>query len=186
VKLPYYLSCLLVSLLLVSCASNSSNRSSGSASVSAVEASLERQVVKLVNSERAKKGLKTLTYHKGLSNIGRRHSSFMMENKGSFNLLDTNITHQGYTSRRNQAQLLYNFESVAENVIYTSVKSNLARHIVDSWLESSSHRMILFSKTASVGGIGIRNNDGEIFGTMILAEKSINNIPAFVGPQDFR
>ena len=175
--------------ILASCASNSDggvDYSEGISAVSGAESTLEKNVIYHVNLIRKQHGKNPISHHKGLSTMSRKHSDFMSKNEGKFSLVASNLTHYGFAGRSMLAGESFDVESVAENVIYTASKGNVAKHIVDSWYQSPSHKLVLIGDSYKYCGVGIRNKAGKVFGTMLMAEPLLNPLPMFVGPPQFR
>lgn len=160
--------------LLHSCGSSPTLPSHDTQVVSPIsfqESALEKEIIAYTNIVRAKYGKSPVSTHRGLTVISRKHSDFMSKNSNKFSLLDTHITHQGYRNRAKLAQTRFKLMSVSENVIYSSKKNNLAKHLVDSWYNSPPHKKILLGQYFSLCGVGIRQKGGETYGTMLMAEK---------------
>lgn len=117
---------------------------------------LENQMVGLVNMERAKQGVKTLTFDEKLRDVGRIHSSDMFK--------------RGYFSHYSPEK-----ESVAERAMkaevdYFVIGENLAyapdlKLAHDGLMNSPGHRANIMSEDFNKIGIGIQ--DGGVYGLMV-------------------
>jgi uncharacterized protein YkwD len=182
----FYVFLLAFGLAVVpSCVSpeNAIDYSAGSTAVNSVEYEIEQRILAEVNQLRVKEGLQAVSSHDGLAKTARRHSDFMKRNEGKFSVLGSKISHFGFAGRDDAASIRYDIDSVAENVIYTAVTKDTANHIVEEWYKSPSHKAVMLGKTFTLCGVGIRKKpSGESFGTILMAEKGGNVVPAFIRP----
>ena len=106
----------------------------------------EKEVVRLVNEERAKRGLKELTYNWELSRVARYKSQDMRDNK--------------YFSHTSPVygtpfQMMKNF-----GITYRSAGENIARGqatpqaVVNAWMNSSGHRANILNTSFTQIGVG--------------------------------
>ncbi len=108
--------------------------------------SYEKEVVRLVNEERAKRGLPALTYNWELSRVARYKSQDMKDNK--------------YFSHTSPVygtpfQMMKNF-----GITYRSAGENIARGqktpqaVVNAWMNSSGHRANILNPSFTQMGVG--------------------------------
>lgn len=106
----------------------------------------EAEVVRLVNSERAKKGLKPLSHNWELSRVAR-YKSEDMKNKGYFS-----HTSPTYGS---PFQMIKSF-----GITYRTAGENIAKGyptpqaVVDGWMNSSGHRANIMNSSFTEIGVG--------------------------------
>lgn len=108
--------------------------------------SYEKEVVRLVNEERAKHGLKALTYDWELSRVARIKSQDMKDNKYFSH------TSPSYGS---PFQMMKSF-----GITYRSAGENIARGqatpqaVVNAWMNSSGHRANILNSSFTHIGVG--------------------------------
>lgn len=132
---------------------------------------LELEVHRLINIERQKYGLSSLSYDSRLAEIARKHSEDMVEN----DFFDhTNLKGQDPTDRANTVGYschkdygdYYTYgiaENIAETPIYSNVEgcgsttslNSLASCIVEGWMNSPGHRKNILTSEYDKEGIGI-------------------------------
>jgi len=120
---------------------------------------LSKRIVEFANNFRAKKGKKPLTWDRRLTNLSRGHSVNMGLNGVPFG-------HAGFDNR------VRNFPSpalaAAENIFMGSITGDIAKTIVDSWINSSEHRKNLLGNF-NIAGVGLyKNSLGIWFVTQLL------------------
>lgn len=110
----------------------------------------EKEVVRLVNEERAKNGIKPLTYDWELSRVARIKSQDMKDNKYFSHTSPT------YGS---PFQMMKSF-----GIKYRSAGENIARGqktpkaVVDAWMNSSGHRANILNPSFTHIGVGYVSN----------------------------
>lgn len=132
---------------------------------------LELEVHRLINVERQKNGLNSLSFDSKLADIARKHSEDMAQN----NFFEhTNLKGQDPTDRANAVGYscrkdyrdYYTYgigENIAETPIYSNVEGcdsttnleSLASCIVDGWMGSPGHRKNILTSEYGKEGIGI-------------------------------
>lgn len=161
------------------CPSGSSLRQSGDNCIDLSKPDIsviERKVHELVNIERQKNGLKSLTWDDKLADIARKHSQDMAQNNffSHDNLKGQDPTERGrligYYCRKDFGS--YYMEGIAENLfqnnLYDSVtyyngipsynwntQEEIARSTVSGWMTSPGHRQNILTATYDKEGIGI-------------------------------
>ncbi len=125
---------------------NPTNNNSSNASVS----SYEKQVVDLVNAERAKAGVAPLTLDSSISNVARTKSQDMATNNY--------FAHQSPTYG-SAGNMLTKF-----GIKYTAWGENIAsgqktpQQVVTAWMNSEGHRANILSSTYTKIGVGYATN----------------------------
>lgn len=110
------------------------------------EKNFEAQVVKLVNQERAARGLSPLTHNWELSRVAR-YKSMDMRDRGYFS--HTSPTYGSpFTMIRNFG---INFSSAGENIAQGQATPQA---VVQSWMNSSGHRANILSTNFTQIGVG--------------------------------
>ena len=127
---------------------------------------LELTVVRLVNAHRSQLHLQALVADSTLAGIARGHSIAMAEGRAPFG-------HDGFSDRAKEAERLYDFSEIAENVALNDyARSRTVAVAVEGWLRSSHHRENIegrFDRT----GVGIaRAGDGTYYYTQIFIARS--------------
>ena len=111
-------------------------------------------VLCLLNEERASRGLKTLEDESRLLKAARRHSSDMVR-RGYFD----HRSPEGDTmvDRAKAARYVPKDRTwkVAENLAWGTGSYGSARHVVASWMKSSSHRRNILAEDLRHAGVGI-------------------------------
>ena len=127
---------------------------------------LELAVVRLVNAHRARLHLRSLATDTVLAGIARQHSLEMAEQRVPFG-------HDGFSDRAKEAERLFDFSEIAENVALNDyARPRTVSIAVDGWLRSPHHRENIegsFDRT----GVGIvRSSDGTYYFTQIFIAHS--------------
>lgn len=123
--------------------------------------SFEKEVVRLVNIERSKKGLKELTYDWELSRVARIKSQDMRDNRYFSH------TSPVYGS---PFQMMKNF-----GISYRSAGENIARGqatpqaVVSAWMNSSGHRANILNSSFTHIGVGYVS-DGRYWTQMFIGK----------------
>jgi uncharacterized protein YkwD len=117
---------------------------------------LEVEMISLVNRERAKRGIQTLTFDSSLQTIAREHSANMLE-KGYF----SHYSPEGRTVADRAEENNIDYEVIGENLAYAP--SLMLAH--NGLMNSPGHRANILSTDYHKIGIGIE--DGGVYGLMI-------------------
>jgi len=124
----------------------------------------ERQLLELVNKERAKADLPPLRPHPLLFKAARAHSANMAKQRKMDHILD------GKRPAQRVEEVGYNWSKVAENLITADQSDVPLETIVKSWMDSKPHRENILLKDVTETGLGIATNaKGEIYCTQIFA-----------------
>lgn len=125
-----------------------------SASATVTLNSYEKQVLSLVNQERAKRGLAKVTVNEYLWRASRAHSREMGDKQyfshNSYNgeSFSKRIVRFGYTYKG------YTYWKVGENIAWGSGLYSSPVAVVDKWMASSTHRAVILTKVFRQIGIG--------------------------------
>ncbi len=117
---------------------------------------LEEEMIRLVNSERAKEGLRQLTFDPTLREIGRKHSEDMFR-RGYF----SHYSPEGKTVADRAQDHGYDYLVIGENLAYAP-DLQLAHQ---GLMNSPGHRANILSQ--DYGKIGIGIIDGGVYGIMV-------------------
>ena len=149
----------LVSLLAFSALLLFSLPSSASATVTLN--SYEKQILSLVNQERAERGLAKLTVNEYLWRASRAHSremgaqQYFSHNSYNGESFSKRIVRFGYTYKG------YTYWKVGENIAWGSGLYASPVAVVDKWMASSTHRAVILTKVFRSIGVGaVKSADG--------------------------
>lgn len=122
---------------------------------------LEKQVVTIVNNERAKKGLKPLYENWQLSRVARYKSQDMID-KRYFS--HTSPTYGSpFTMIKNFG---INYRTSGENIAYGQ---RTPSEVMNSWMNSTGHRQNILSPNYSQIGVGVaKNSAGQLYWTQMF------------------
>ncbi|MEU4550448.1 uncharacterized protein YkwD [Micromonospora violae] len=135
----------------------SSNGSGGSVSAQA------REVVDLVNAERAKAGCKALTINDKLMTAAQRHSQDQADHQ--------NMSHTGSDGSNSGVRLDrvgYAWRTYGENVAWNQ-KTPAA--VMDAWMNSSGHRANILNCAFTEIGVGIASSNGPYWTQVFAAPR---------------
>jgi uncharacterized YkwD family protein/spore coat assembly protein SafA len=122
---------------------------------------IETEVVRLVNIERSKVGLKPLTQNWELSRVARMKSQDMI-NKGYF-------AHQSPTYGspfQMMEKFGIKFSSAGENIAYGQ---RTPQEVMNSWMNSSGHKANILSSSYTQIGVGVaKKSDGTLYWTQMF------------------
>ena len=123
--------------------------------------SYERQVVELVNAERAKNGLSSLTLDSSVSNVARAKSKDMATNNY---FSHTSPTYGGAGSMLSQFGIKYT--AYGENI---ASGQKTPQEVVTAWMNSSGHRANILSSDFTKIGVGYaENSSGKAYWTQMF------------------
>ncbi|KAJ2083960.1 hypothetical protein H4R24_000403 [Coemansia sp. RSA 988] len=118
----------------------------GSTSTSTTEAEMERQVLCLVNKERKRVGLNTLSIHPALSQAALEHSKYQSQAKA----MTHSDPHYGPLGSRLERGG-FNFKTAAENI--AEAPAATAQEIFDMWREDPPHYRNIVDPSATFMGL---------------------------------
>jgi uncharacterized protein YkwD len=125
---------------------------------------IEKEVFKMINSEREKHGLKPLIWNDRIADIARQHSRNMAEQHF--------FDHRGkdgsiVSNRADRAGIKW--ISIGENIVTFLGASDPVRYATDAWMESYPHKMNILHKGWKQTGIGaIVGADGSYYLTQVF------------------
>lgn len=123
--------------------------------------SLEQEVFRLVNSERAKQGLPALTYNWEVARVARFKSQDMI-NKGYF-------AHNSPTYGspfRMMENFGLRFSAAAENI---AMGQRTPQEVMNSWMNSAGHRANILSRSITQIGVGAaKKSNGTLYWTQMF------------------
>ncbi|MFE9918694.1 CAP domain-containing protein [Micromonospora sp. NPDC005553] len=137
--------------------STGSNGSSGTVSAQA------REVVDLVNAERAKAGCKALSINTKLMTAAQRHSQDQADNK--------NMSHTGSDGSNAGTRLDrvgYTWRTYGENVAWNQ---QTPAAVMDAWMNSSGHKANILNCAFTEIGVGIANSNGPYWTQVFAAPR---------------
>jgi uncharacterized protein YkwD len=129
----------------------------------------EKQLVKLVNKQRAKRGLAALRVNGKLVDAARGHSTEMGEVKyfdhasADGEVWSSRVVRYGY--KRDG----YTYWKAGENIYYGAQLWSSPVACVDAWMKSKAHRKVLLTKVfrdIGVGAVKTETGYGSIDGTV--------------------
>ncbi|MCY6372293.1 CAP domain-containing protein [Clostridium ganghwense] len=122
---------------------------------------LENEVIRLVNVERSKKGLKPLKANWQLSRVARYKSQDMI-NKNYFSHTSP-VYGSPFDMIRNFG---INYRKAGENIAYGQ---RIPNEVMTSWMNSAGHRQNILSANYAEIGVGIsKNSKGQLYWTQMF------------------
>ncbi|MEU7585183.1 CAP domain-containing protein [Micromonospora sp. NPDC049230] len=140
--------------------SNGSNGSSGSSGTVSAQA---REVVDLVNAERAKAGCAALSIDDKLMTAAQKHSQDQADHK--------NMSHTGSDGSNAGARLDrvgYAWRTYGENVAWNQ---QTPAAVMDAWMNSSGHRANILNCAFTEIGVGIASSNGPYWTQVFAAPR---------------
>ncbi|MBM0278371.1 CAP domain-containing protein, partial [Micromonospora tarensis] len=141
----------------------STTNGSGSGGSSGTVSSQAREVVDLVNAERAKAGCKALSVNDKLMTAAQRHSQDQADHQ--------NMSHTGSDGSNAGTRLDrvgYSWRTYGENVAWN--QQNPAA-VMDAWMNSSGHRANILNCAFTEIGVGIANSNGPYWTQVFAAPR---------------
>lgn len=124
-------------------------------------ASFQKEVVRLVNVERSKRGLSELSFNTGLSNVATLKSQDMI-NKNYFD--HTSPTYGSPFDMMKQFNISY--RTAGENI---AMGQRTPAEVVNSWMNSSGHRANILNANFTDIGIGVaKSSNGTLYWTQMF------------------
>ena len=125
---------------------------------------IEKEVFKLINSEREKQGLKPLVWNDRIANIARQHCRNMAEQHlFSHQEKDGSIV----SNRADKANIKW--ISIAENIVRFIEAPDPASYATERWMASPPHKVNILTKGWKQTGIGaIVAPDGFYYVTQVF------------------
>jgi uncharacterized protein YkwD len=133
-----------------------------------------------VNGYRKSIGVAPLQRHAGLDKMAMQFSEYLRQNRGSFSLYGTNVSHMGSSGRSMMAMRIYGMSSTSENVASMSglgSPSADAKGFLKLWKESPIHREALKNAAWTHTGIGtVTDADGTVFSTELFGSMTMTQM----------
>lgn len=130
-----------------------------------VATSLELQTFELVNTERAKQGLRPLVWDGELTRMARLHS----ENMARQNFFNHQSPDGQGLRDRARAGGISGFKRLGENLAYNKGFADAAGCAVVGWMHSEGHREHLLDGEFTRSGLGVaRSADGRLYFTQVF------------------
>ncbi|MFG1913656.1 CAP domain-containing protein [Micromonospora sp. NPDC048898] len=144
-------------------APSTSNGSSGSSGSSGTVSAQAREVVDLVNAERAKAGCGALSIDDKLMTAAQKHSQDQADHK--------NMSHTGSDGSNAGARLDrvgYAWRTYGENVAWNQ---QTPAAVMDAWMNSSGHRANILNCAFTEIGVGIASSNGPYWTQVFAAPR---------------
>jgi uncharacterized protein YkwD len=128
----------------------------------------ERRAFDLINAERRRRGLGTLSWDGGLVRLARYHSENMA--RGGFL---NHVDREGLDlKRRAQVLGLHGWKTLGENIAYNQGYSDPTAFAVERWMVSEKHRENALNGEYTHAAVGIaRASDGTYYFTQVFMRR---------------
>lgn len=127
----------------------------------------EREIHKLINKQRRKKGLDDLQWSGDLERLARNYSQKMADGK-FFSHYDRN---GDSIVQRAGKMRIKGWRKIGENLFYSQPYKKLNELAVEKWMQSPSHRENILDRNYNTTGIGIAQaRDGSIYITQVFTQ----------------
>jgi|TARA_B110000967_G_C18790343_1_gene512978 uncharacterized protein YkwD len=154
----------LVSTFLFSCSNDDSeemNLSQRSNDITVTYSEMENEIISIINTYRADKGLSKLNTYNIVSGEAQSHTEYMVET-GEVNHANFGVRHQNLVA-------FASAKSVAENVAYGY---SSAQAVVNAWINSEGHRKNIENGDFTDFGISTESNsEGRNYFTNIFIKR---------------
>lgn len=152
----------ILSLVFTSCATNKAS-SPDPQFTSAQRTAMEKKILAYVNEYRRSKNICPLLQDEQYVQISRQHSERMLR--------ANDMNHKGFSQRTKAVQKNSPRALIAENVAFNYGYSTPERHVVDSWINSSGHRVNIIGNYRYTG-IGVaESRDGKIYYSQLFVNR---------------
>jgi uncharacterized protein YkwD len=129
---------------------------------------MERRVFVLVNRERTKRGLKSLSWNEDVAKAARTHS----RNMAAYNFFSHNGRDKKTVVDRARLAGINNWRRIGENLVFTSGYDNPIEFAVEKWMTSSTHRKNILDARWDEAAIGVSEaKDGAFYFTQVFLER---------------
>ena len=126
-----------------------------------------REILKLINKERRKKGLSDLQWSDELEKLARNYSKKMADGK-FFSHYERN---GDSVSQRALAMKIKGWRKIGENLFMSEPYDKLNSFAVENWMKSPLHRQNILDQSFNTTGIGIaQSRDGTIYITQVFTQ----------------
>jgi uncharacterized protein YkwD len=124
----------------------------------------ERELIELINKERAKEKLPALKPNSILNKVARAHSANMAKQGKMEHVLDKKTPSDRVLGAG------YDYGKISENIAWSDTAKAPLTAIVKGWMDSKTHRVNILSDKVTETGLGIAKNDkGEVYYTQVFA-----------------
>lgn len=121
----------------------------------------EQQLVKLINKERAKKGMRALRVNSKLVTSARSHSTEMAEDKYFEHSSLNGESWSARIIRCGYSRTGYKVWKTGENICYGAGLYSSPIIVLDGWMKSKAHRQVILNKSFRDVGVGaVETKDG--------------------------
>jgi uncharacterized protein YkwD len=151
---------MILPLLVAACNGGSGGMGRSSAPFGSTSV-FEREVHEAINGYRDSIGLSRLAWSDDIATIARSHSANMADG-------DVGFGHGGADDRVEQVSEILEWQSISENVAYSSARPDLADFFLRRWLESSQHRKNIVGTFTTTGIGAALNENGDVYVTQIF------------------
>ena len=127
----------------------------------------EQYIFKYINEERANRYLPVLSFDTNLNAVSKEWSEYLTSinelTHGDFNGRMISIGYSYYSC----GEIIGSFTSGSINGgSSTDVRSEIARHFVDMWLDSPPHREIMLTQSPGFMGVGVSGFNSVFYGVV--------------------
>lgn len=129
--------------------------------VRAQNGDMERDIIALVNKNRAKKDLPPLKQNDAIANASEKHSRDMAKGR-------VPMGHDGFDERMGKLLKELAGNGAAENV---AMGANSAEEVVAMWMKSSGHRKNILGNYTHTGVGIVKGSDDRLYFTQIFIKK---------------
>lgn len=131
-------------------------------------AALERRVFEVVNRKRLEAGLQPTVWSDDAARVARIHS----QNMAAYNF----FSHQGRDGKRVSERAadagVRKWHALGENIAYNRGYGNPLESVVQSWMNSASHRANILNNRWDKAGVGVAvTANGTYYFTQVFLEK---------------
>jgi len=128
------------------------------------------EIHRLTNVERNRAGLPSLAHDSKLANVAKGHSNDMLS-RNYF----SHTSPEGCNMACRLAKANYDYQAWGENIAWRKSSTQpdaqvLAKHFVDSWMNSPSHRKNILSSNFTHEGIGLAREGNLVYATASFAD----------------
>lgn len=127
----------------------------------------EREIHKLINKERRKKGLSELSWSDDLERLARSYSKKMADEK-----FFSHYERNGDSVAQRAARLkIKGWRKIGENLFMSEAYDRINSFAVANWMKSPLHRQNILDGNYTTTGIGIaESRDGTIYITQVFTQ----------------
>ena len=150
---------LIIFLLILNINLPAQNCPTGNERVVSINQDFEKEVLRLTNKERKKRGLKKLKWNESLAYAARYHAKDMA--------VENYFEHHSYDRKSNSRlkEVCGTFDRIEAFIVFNYLAENISagqvtpEEVVKSWMKSSGHRKNILNKQFTEIGIGYYRTD---------------------------